>query len=347
MNTIKSSLILSLTLLLTACGGGGDSGSGGTPIDNGSNGNGGSSVVPVPNINYVEADAKAAYTGRTQWAALNTTNAPAFVDLLFDRNGKSSPVNPYPYDLKSTDTNAPAVQDFLHSQEEVLRRTEQLLFPNAKFLARPVGFQSTQVCENNGTAQNLGYADDVNQRGKARVIYTNCLINGYILDGTAYTFLYKYNTAVDQPESILLSYDRMQITGTTNAYEITGTIHKVADFNNGSTRYITKLFRWNAAAQEQSLLNVVRYNFGDGYTQIRMNDADSASGIYDGIYGRVKVETKGELVYGNGGNTPTQGEILLTGMNSSKIYITALPTGLTINIDADGDGYYESQDMTY
>lgn len=360
MHIFKTSLLFSaLAVLLSACGGGGDSGTGGSTGGGGTGGGTGgnascqilsSKVASDANsayaarINYVEADADAAYTGLRQLANLTTNNAGNFIDLLFDRNGQTSPVNPYPYDLKGNPQAANMPTDFLRTQEEVIRRLEQRLFANEQVAERVV--DQTEVCDNGGTLTTEGEIDDVAQKSKLRMRYNNCEVNGYIMDGDAYTFLYKYSQTHNQPESILLSYDNMSISSPNNNYQVTGTIQKIADFAADTERYITELFRWNAAAGTQSLLDILRYDFGDGYTQM-IGDDNTYTGIYDGFYGRARVETKGELVYGNVGNTPTQGEILLTGQGNSKVYLTATGNGLLVDVDADGDGSYECTDQPY
>jgi len=354
MHIFKTSLLFSaLVVLLSACGGGGggsDSGTGGSTGGGGTGGGGstggGTTIINPPNINYIEADAMAAYTANKQLAFLTRNNAADFVDLLFDRNGQSSPVNPYPYDLKGNpsgaETQANQVQDFLYAQEEILRRTEQVLFPE-KTLERLIGFQEEELCDNGGAIYTLGERDDVTNKSKVRMRYDNCEVNGYLMNGDAYTFLYEYSTTYDRPKSILLSYDKMDISSFDNAYQVTGTVHKVADFATGTDRYITELFRWNAAAQKQSLLDILRYDFGDGLGQM-IGDDNTYTGIYDGFHGRARVETMAELNYANGGNTPTSGEIRLTGQGGSRLYITAQSDQtLIINVDADGDGFYEEQ----
>nr|CAA6830929.1 MAG: Unknown protein [uncultured Thiotrichaceae bacterium] len=343
-------LFLSM-VLLSACGGSSDSGStttGGT--DTGTDTTDTTVVdtgTPADVENFVPADGIASYTGDNQLADLNTGNSRDFLGLLF------SPGLQAPGTSLRSETPAIGIQlagdDFLRSQETLLRDLKQKALVQHQYSQRSVDVSDSDSCGGTGGYVHLsGELYESVGKGKLKLEYVNCQSGGYVLNGDAYLLIYAIHGSFNEFSSSTLSYNGLQadLLSSDETLSIVGTVDEVVDFDTGSVRVTSKLHREFANTGQQSLTDVIRLSQGvDGAVEMTGN-------LYEGFFGRVQVTTLQRLIYNDVGS-PIAGYILLTGLDNSKIAVTALgeqyntSTGLNeimlqVDVDADGDGYYEN-----
>lgn len=63
---------------------------------------------------------------------------------------------------------------------------------------------------------------------------------------------------------------------------------------------------------------------------------------YDPDYGYVVISTDTTLVINEGADWPSSGVLIITGENDAKARLTASVDTYTIDVDADGNGSYET-----
>ncbi len=229
-----------------------------------------------------------------------------------------------------------------------MRRLKQKALAQYRYNQRVV--DNSESCRNGGVARLTGELYEEAGKGKLQIAYSNCEVGGYVLQGDAVLLIYAINGSFSEWSSSTLSYNGLQAQQLSNNEGVlfTGTIDEVNDFDTGSIRHIIKLHRQIAAANsnQQTLTDVVRQATGaDGSVTMTGN-------LYEGLYGRVQLNTIRPLVY-NASDAPVAGYISMTGINNSRVWVTALgeqfdaTTGrdvilLQVDVDENGDGVIDS-----
>ncbi len=346
---MHNKLAIGLSLLLLAgCGGSGDS-----------SGGAGSGVIPTPAAttastlaevdNFVVADGSASYDGEQRLAVLNTANATDYVRMVF------SPALGAPDVALRAGGWATGLQladaDFIRSQEMLLAQLAQAALAQYRYGQRTVNMTNSQSCQNNGSISLSGELYETVGKAKLKLTYSACETGGYILQGEAFLLIYAvHEGSFNEWSSFTLSYNQLQAQRVSDNEGVlfTGTLDEVKDYNTGSTRKTTQLHRQVAAADsdKQTLTQLVRQATG-------ANGSVTMSGaLYEGLYGQAQIKTLRPLIY-NTANAPVSGYLTMTGLNNSRIAVTALGQQydattardvilLQVDIDANGDGVYEN-----
>lgn len=289
---------------------------------------------------FIPADGNSSYTGQRNLAALDTGNAPTYLNMLYGPGFESPSLS-----FRSAQGITLVQRDFLRDQERMLQHLKQQALPTQP-LQRSVS--ETENCENGGTVKLEGNAEDGSSKGKINLTYSNCRVGGYTFEGNAYLFVYATNGSFEEISSATISYNGLKATPVSGgeALIITGTLDEAVDYNTDSTRAIANLHHKTVNTGQQTLLNTTRryYNFDSMITV--------SGAMYHGAHGRTNISTLQPLVY-NINDVPLSGVVLMRGADNSKIKVTALGEQysfeqnenlimLLVEVDANGDGIYES-----
>lgn len=191
-----------------------------------------------------------------------------------------------------------------------------------------------------GTASFSGTAND--QTGEIRATFT---FSGWCNDGVTVAGRVTAEGQVDvvAEELIALEFSFVVLTVSDGTDTFRGSGSITVDFG-----------------ASESMIIDMDFAAGDGTTyrvsDLQMAVTPSASGesltitgrVYHPVHGYVDVTTPVAFDVQTGDAFPSAGELVATGANDSKARLTALsPTEFQIDVDADGDGTYETNLGTF
>lgn len=315
------------TTLLTACGGGGSSSSstttGGT--------SGGTSSTTL-------ADASSAYSGSRNLALLTTANSMEFVNLVFateNINNNITPPSARPTD-GDTAINVAAAGSLLQPQR-ILSALAASQIASQRYQAKP--FNLSDTCPDGGTATAAGDLDDTTFTGTLQVTYNQCKSENVITNGSALLVVHTLT-----PTAYTVSMKGLGIRVDDVPYTTTGTLRVDENTTTGQSTLSINQYQRNLSTGKQQLAENVRMLVeSSSYTDI--------SGKFcDGVQGCVTTTTAKALLFAADG-VPLEGELLMSGAANSKLQVIAQgydasttppQRKLQVNLDANGDGVYES-----
>ncbi|SEA38043.1 hypothetical protein SAMN05660964_01450 [Thiothrix caldifontis] len=267
-----------------------------------------------------------AYTGKRELAALNTSNQNTFVaGLIFSLR-----------DIAATgsrvDENAVIDVPSMMQRPEYLSRLIKRQVNN-RYQAREVNLP--EACSGGGFQTTTGNLDEGTNTGILRITSSQCSENDMVIDGVVDLIINEYDNYIKEPTDFIVITSDLSETINGVSYSVSGNIH----FTNGAVgdagiygwevKVISNLAR-KASTGVQQL---------DNNLQVEKDYNSSVSisgGFCDGSNGCVSIITKVPFYI------PTQGEIVMTGANNSRIRIYPLDSQTWVGVDADGDGTYET-----
>lgn len=312
--------------LLTACGGGTTTSSTTT---------GGTNVI-ISSVDNTVVDASSIYTGNSTLALLNTSNSMTFVDLALGTENINNNLSA----SRSTDTVSQSETSLLRTQQ-ILSALASQQIARQRYQARLIDVSDT--CPNGGTASVSGEVSNITFTGTLQMTYNQCKSENITTNGTALLAINAFNAQYQEASSYTISMKGLSILVDDVPYTSTGTLRTDVDMaTQQSTLLINQYQRNLSTGKQQFIDNVSMLVDKSGYTTI--------SGKFcEDVQGCITTTTVTPLLFAEDG-VPLEGEIVLNGAANSKVqviaqgYDTSTPPqrNLQVNLDADGNGLYES-----
>lgn len=318
--------------LLSACGGG-------TTTSSSTTG-GTSTTVTTSTSNTTLADASSVYTGSRSLALLDTTNSMAFVNLVLGteniNDNITAPQRPADDSAASNTAQASLLQP-----QQILSALAAQQIAAQRYQARSVSL--SKDCPGGGTAGVTGEVDDTTFTGTLQVTYSQCKSENVVTNGSAMLVVHAFNVPSLTATSYTVSMKGLGIRVDDVPYTVTGTLRTDLNLATGQSILLINQYQRNLSTGKQQLAeNVKMLVENSGYTDINGK-------FCEGVQGCVNANTVKPFMFAADG-VPLEGEILLNGAASSKVqviaqgYDTSTPPQrkLQVNLDANGDGVYES-----
>ncbi len=210
------------------------------------------------------------------------------------------------------------------------------------YQARPVSL--SQACPGGGTATAAGDLSDTDFTGTLQVTYNQCKSENVVTNGTALLVIHSVNLLQQLPTAYTVSMKGLGIQVDSVPYSVTGTLRTDADLNTGQETLNINQYQRNLSTGKQQLAETVKMVVeSSGFTNI--------SGKFcEGTHGCVTTSTVKPFLFAADG-VPLEGEMLISGAANSKLQViaqgydtstTPAARKLQVNLDANGDGVYES-----
>lgn len=278
------------------------------------------STTPTPGSN---SSADSAYTGIRTEAGITEANAGSFPKSAFAAR-----------DFTLIGSGIFAVLPGMAGREA--KMGEKVAdFTLSQFGARTV--DGTATCTNDGQISVTADVDDDAHTGTLTTTFSNCMVDGTVLDGPTETHVTAYDAEHNAPTAMDVTFKGLSLTTDGNSTVLTGTQSATQDVA-AKTANLSSEMHLKAGTGEEALAKIA--------TILTSLDNGSASSTLEGSVcigttGCVNMQTvKAFTVDANG--EVTEGELLLTGSKGSKAQVLVLKAGLVqINVDEDGDGTYE------
>lgn len=331
--------IFLMSSVLVACGGGTTTSSTTT---------GGTSTSIITSNDTTLADASSVYMGSRTLALLNTSNSMTFVNLVLGTENINDNITaPRPADdaTPSKTSLANAVQASLLQPQRILSALAAQQIAAQRYQARPVNISDT--CPGGGTATVNGEVSDTTFTGTLQVTYNQCKSENVVTNGTAMLVIHTFNIQSLTATSYTVSMKGLGIRVDDVPYTATGTLRTDLNLATGQSTLLINQYQRNLSTGNQQLAeNVTMQVESSGYTTI--------SGKFcEGVQGCVNATTVTPFLFAADG-IPLEGEMLLNGAASSKVQViaqgydttvTPAQRKLQVNLDANGDGVYESPSL--
>ena len=333
-NQKKLFSLLSIIGLLTACGGGGGSG-----------------TVDAVNVSQVVINANTAYTGSRDPALLDESNTMKFMQLIV---GTQTADDDFEFQYRQQANENWNNSDFLKIQQDLNRTAELTVSVNNTGLANRV-ISETINCPHGGQAVITG---DSNRPDEATVTYQQCQsIDNVIRNGQSSLVVSEYSDS-NTIQDFVMTFEGLSVSwgGVESIY--TGTYQVDTDIgtnNSLSSSVLANLHMINQNTNEQIYLNnfLTRHDDSGGNSNATFKDSNAFSGrIYFGNHGYVQVSSSDDLVLSEELTPIEKGFILLKGASNSKARARALYSGSDgdfdlelgdhrVDLDKDGDDTFE------
>jgi hypothetical protein len=298
-------------LLVASCGGGGDSSSAGG----------------------------ISYTGKTSQVVVTKTNAqPLSQDPLTSSNTGSSTGNILGVVTQSdTPTKRRAFSSVI--SHALVDASKQIKITPGTFLpgVTQTVTDALPCVSGNGSISVTG--DDVTGVVSGSLTMNQCLSSGSTLSGSI-SFSGVYDFASDTISQIQMTFNNLSINDNTDDYTLSGEV----DFDSLSLSSSSTNILMNILLKDNKTNEVVKLeNFRVSATDLITETKEILTGrLYDPTYGYGDVRTITPLLTRNTDDWPYSGQLTFTG-NHSSLRATAISnTQYILEVDADGDGIYET-----
>ena len=304
-----------LAFSLMACGGGG----------------GGSSSGSSP------------YTGITTAAVITSTNANNIARSSY-QGGDTSTAFVGPLSASTNETqnvstaSPPKVLSIVQVLKEISGKACSQQFTSGRVAPRAVVSESGTL--NDGYGGSVSYSLSVNdQTGAFTGSFTASNYHG---DGGgtisgAMTVSGTYNIALDVFDSINFTLSSVTVTDASSSVTVSGSI--VLLNGNPATGTVTLYLTDNVTRKTDWIDNfTINVTEGLGYA-----DATLSGKFYLHDYGFVVISTSTPFHFLAGNTYPSSGTMIVTGASNGRAKLTVLnSTSYTVDVDANGDGTYET-----
>ncbi|MDA8179563.1 MAG: hypothetical protein M0T69_08515 [Deltaproteobacteria bacterium] len=309
--------LLAVTLLafsLIACGGGGGSSSGSSP-----------------------------YTGITTAAVITSTNADNIIRSAYQGGDAStafvSPLSASTSEPQNVSTaSPPKVYSIVQVLKEISGKACGQRFTAGKVAPKAVVSESGTL--NDGYGGSVSYSLSVDDQSGA---FTGSFTaSNYHGDGGgtisgAMTVSGTYNIALDVFDNINFTLSSVTVTDASSSVTVSGSV--VLLNGNPATGTVTLYLTDNVTGKTDWIDNfMINVTEGLGYV-----DATLSGKIYLHDYGYVVISTSTPFRFLAGSTYPSSGTMIVTGASNGRAKLTVVnSTSYTIDVDANGDGTYET-----
>jgi len=269
--------------------------------------------------------ADAAYTGNRDQVPLTLSTARDFTDTLFDGEDFN--------DFADISGRAQASQNLpgLLKQQQYLLNIATPYSNNSSLQQRSFD----RSCDFGGS---VNIDEDINilsRLGSFTFNFTGCRQTQAVqIDGEMFLIVDDYDSQ-GNPSETSLSMNNLSLAEDSIQNRFTGVIQN--QVSGATTTQTTDLHSLNLSNNDQFYLQNL---------QIIDSVTDSISGrIYDGDKGYIRLSSSTDLMI-TGAGVPTQGFIYLHGADNSTARLSqSSDSAITLELDEDGDGTYEHQEI--
>jgi len=309
-----------------------------------SNCGGGDSAVSTTTVAGATTVAGVTYSGKTTAAQITSTNATA----LAGSAGKASSSGVGISALRASGAT-PAKIKATQASQSIVASVKETLLKRGHVLAIGV-IQTSTLTSNgsqdfppNGSGQVTATSkiDDVTGLGSLTMTFASYYDGVTTLNGTLAVNV----TAADAtlaPTAMSITMTDVSIVNASGISHMGGTIGMSTTSN---TDALTMDIVLSADSQSAKLENFVYTSTHDGSISKLLLSESISGRFYDSTEGYFDIVTSNPFLYSPAGsmNPSTGGPMIYTGGGSSKLRITPVDSiNATIDVDADGDGIYES-----
>ena len=310
--------LLAVTLLassLIACGGGG----------------GGSSSGSSP------------YTGITTAAVITSTNADNIARSSY-QGGDTSTAFVGPLSASTSETlnvstaSPPKVYSIVQALKEISGKACAQRFTAGRVAPKAVVSASGTLTDGYGGSVSYSLSVD-DQTGAFTGSFSASNYHGDgggTISGTM-TVSGSYNIAADVFDSIDFTLSSVTVTDTSSSVTVSGSI--VLLNGNPATSTVTLYMTDNVTGKTDWIENfTINVTEGLGYAEATLSGT-----IYLHDYGFVVISTSTPFRFLAGNSYPSSGTMIVTGASNGRVKLTVNnSTSYTVDVDADGDGTYET-----
>jgi hypothetical protein len=186
--------------------------------------------------------------------------------------------------------------------------------------SRPL-INGTQACSNGGKVASSGNRDNVTKLGRIKSIFTNCLIDGVVLNGSTETEVSAYDTEAKKTTGFKITFNKLTLLEAGNVM-LTTMIGVVEAKQNISTKKTTLLFNTYIANANVEVLTDIQIN-----TTVNISDYTVSSNVKGnvcvGVEGCINMTTNTPFVVDYNGGLKA-GKLLFTGENNSTANLTVI-----------------------
>ncbi len=321
--------ILGSFFMISSCGGGG--GGGGTPYQGGS----------------------VSYNGITTQAPITVANANKFFSVIWNGGPSTTSAGSVSLSLATRGTASPGYLKYTGLINEIKGRAASdfaSFVARSKNLVLKTEVNETQNGSVSGTLTITGSIDPYTVTGTLYMAYANYNNgDGYTYDGTVTFTVSGFNITYGRITDGTMSFTLWTIKSANGNVSLNGSI-KVQESlpNNSDTLTVNMDGLDNVTSDTFRFQNFVIAFY---YTNILSptSETEAFSGrVYVGAYGYVDVSTTARFFYSSYTQAcpDSGGPIIMAGAANSKAAVTSISTSyVKIEVDADGDAAFESQNF--
>jgi hypothetical protein len=320
-------LSLVMLLFLAGCGGGGGGGGGGALT----------------------------YSGSTSQATVTTMNSSRLAADVFGSNDTAGVIGGTSIESGSSERTAggglaDVSRTLNRASRRALAQVSRTSFPQGPVSGVATPVNQTMPCDfGNGTVNTTGTLDNVTFTGTVTVTFTNCLIEGLTLNGSANVQILASDpfNCGGIPTNLITSANRITIRGSGVSSDAGGSSQVLISTNFPFTETVTNnLVTLNnvigVMTKAQNLVSTGTLDFLCTPTSI--SGLTFSGQIFDNVHGFVDVSTIAPLQIALSQTFPSTGEIRLAGGNGTALHVTALSSTrvqlqFDTNADNAGDGF--------
>lgn len=304
------------------------------------------------------SDQKIEYRGKTTAARLTAGNAPLFfAEIMGTDEGTTVLAKRTPQQgagaSSAVHTLLPRIKDGFKGVLHPDSPLSQKALPG-KRLAKSVN--ETIPCESGSVTMKGEIGDD--GTGTVQMTFESCLREGATFNGTGVLDVRQSDSATGEFSDSIMTFDRLDFKDATNDYSMGGSLHSQVFLTIGYEkveadlvvidhliRKTWKLENWTEILTYDDILNPTSYSedfsgrlydFEEGYVDVSVYSyaANTYSLNYPLTYRDIDQD------FPDGG-----GPVFLEGDSGSWAILTILsdPGKVRVEVDSDGDGFYESE----
>ncbi|CAA6805057.1 MAG: Unknown protein [uncultured Thiotrichaceae bacterium] len=308
---LLATLLTSITLSLTACGGG-------------------SSKSSLDGSGSVSVDPSGSFSGQRSNAAItggDNGNYKAFLTSFLGTNNLQDVALRNTAASNANSSNG--IRDFLTISSAV----KKLKATHTSNQRKAIPVSDTSACTNGGSITGSGTLDDVTRVGNIVMTFNNCIEGTLTINGISEVIIRNYNFTYDVPDSYILKAQNLSVTSGDESYTSTAIYDVVEDYTAGTAVLLINAL--NTANDIEIFYENLQLDTDSGGVLI-------SGRIYTEEDGYVTITTDSRVLYNINATFPyTGGPITLAGENSN-IRITPIANEtIQVELDLDGDGVYE------
>lgn len=310
---------------LVACGGSG----GGTTTGSTNSGSASTTTASI-----------SSYSGSKTEARLSASNSKAFIRNVFEGEAASSIARR----AESGDSQPQVSIGNTRLDRAVDQAITQGITGNSRYQERAVN--NVGSCAYGGTVTVTGNLDDSTLSGNLSMSFNQCQTEpGVSVSGSTDVYIRKYDLSINDVVSGTYYFNAMTVRAGNYSYLLSGKIEREVKLDTATIYLLDNYYVREASSGAEAL----REDYLSGYRLFSATDYAAVfdGKLYDSNYGFIKVATPQVLSF-SGSSHPYRGEMVLTGYQKSAIQLQFIATDRFVaNIDANGDGAYESSQTLY
>lgn len=186
-----------------------------------------------------------------------------------------------------------------------------------------------------------GNIDDTTHTGSVRMMFKQCTINDGLMDGSVDVNVTAYNSTYSEPTAVKITFNGSTVKTGEESGTITGTVSLNTNPATKTGTFATQLHVKTSTGKEE-LVDMTINASENADLSTSMNISGKAC---VGSEGCINISTTTPIRFDTY-SEPMAGSMVLSGANNSKARIVVISYGVVqVNVDANGDGVYEEQQL--